>query len=37
MENKNIIQQGAEAVIYLENKILVKERISKPYRIKELD
>ncbi len=35
---KNIIQQGAEAIIFLdENKNVVKERISKSYRLKELD
>jgi len=38
MQDNKIIQQGAEAVIYLdENKNVVKERISKSYRIKELD
>lgn len=38
MQDKQIIQQGAEAIIYLdEEKNLVKERISKTYRLKELD
>jgi len=36
-----IIKQGAEAILYLENfenqKVLVKERIPKKYRIKEID
>jgi len=34
---KKIIQRGAEAILYLEKGKLVKERISKGYRIPELD
>jgi Kae1-associated kinase Bud32 len=34
---KKIIQRGAEAVLYLRGKDLVKERISKGYRLPELD
>lgn len=33
----DIIKRGAEAVLYLENNHLVKERVKKGYRIKELD
>lgn len=36
-KNPEIIQRGAEAVLYLEKGKLVKERISKGYRIPELD
>jgi TP53 regulating kinase-like protein len=32
-----IIAQGAEAIIYEENEVIVKERLNKAYRIKELD
>ena len=32
-----IIKQGAEAILYLENNNLVKERIKKNYRIEEID
>lgn len=32
-----IIQRGAEAILYIENNKLVKERIKKSYRIKEID
>ena len=32
-----IIQQGAEAVIILSNNFIIKDRIKKSYRIKELD
>jgi len=32
-----LISQGAEAVIRLENKIITKDRIQKSYRLKELD
>tara|TARA_Y100000310_G_scaffold101777_1_gene99904 strand:+ start:1618 stop:2223 length:606 start_codon:yes stop_codon:yes gene_type:complete len=32
-----IIKQGAEAILYLEENILIKERIKKEYRIKEID
>jgi Kae1-associated kinase Bud32 len=31
------IERGAEAVIYLKNNIIIKDRIPKSYRIKELD
>jgi Kae1-associated kinase Bud32 len=34
---KKIIQRGAEAILYLDKGKLVKERISKGYRIPELD
>lgn len=34
---KNLISQGAEAILYLENNLLVKERIKKSYRISEID
>lgn len=34
---EKIIQQGAEAVIFLKDNFVVKNRISKSYRIKELD
>ncbi len=34
---QKIIQQGAEAVILLEDNLAVKDRIKKSYRIKELD
>ena len=32
-----IVAQGAEAILYREDDILIKERIKKGYRIKELD
>ncbi|MCD6367732.1 MAG: Kae1-associated serine/threonine protein kinase [Candidatus Aenigmarchaeota archaeon] len=32
-----LVGRGAEAILYVENGVLVKERISKGYRIKELD
>lgn len=32
-----VIQQGAEAVIYLDGDKVIKERVSKGYRIKEID
>jgi len=32
-----IIQQGAEAIIYLDKNIITKDRIKKKYRIKEID
>ncbi len=34
---KKIISQGAEATIYLDQKKIIKDRIEKKYRIKELD
>ncbi len=34
---KKIIQQGAEAILYVEDGKLIKERIKKGYRIKEID
>ena len=34
---QKILQQGAEAVILLENNLITKDRIKKSYRIKELD
>ena len=34
---KKILAQGAEAIIYLEHNNLVKERIPKTYRIKQID
>lgn len=34
---KKILKQGAEGILYLQNGKLVKERISKGYRIKEID
>jgi len=34
---KKIIQQGAEAILYVEDGKLTKERIKKSYRIKEID
>jgi len=37
MEKDKIIGRGAEAVIYLENKIVKKVRIPKSYRLPELD
>ncbi len=37
MVSEKIIQQGAEAVIFLKEDFVVKKRISKSYRIKELD
>ncbi len=33
----NIIARGAEAILYKENGMLIKERIKKGYRIKEID
>lgn len=35
--NQKIIQQGAEAIIFLENNKIIKKRIKKSYRIQELD
>ncbi len=35
--SKRLISRGAEAVLYVEDGKLVKERISKGYRVKELD
>ena len=32
-----IVAQGAEAILYREEDILIKERIKKGYRIKEID
>ncbi len=37
MTNEKIIGRGAEAVILLKDNLIVKDRISKSYRIKELD
>ncbi len=37
MKKEKIIQQGAEAVIIQKENEIIKRRISKPYRIKELD
>ena len=37
MKKQNIIQQGAEAIIYLDKKKIIKERTKKSYRITELD
>jgi Kae1-associated kinase Bud32 len=37
MVNMKIIKRGAEAVLYLENNYLVKERVKKGYRIEEID
>ena len=34
---KTLISQGAEAKIYLDKKLIIKERVPKNYRIKELD
>ena|SRR4030042_1818901 len=34
---QKLLQQGAEAVILLENNLITKDRIKKSYRIKELD
>lgn len=34
---KTMIAQGAEAIIYKENDLIIKERIPKSYRIKEID
>ncbi len=34
---KEIIGRGAEAVIILENNLVIKDRVSKSYRIKEID
>jgi Kae1-associated kinase Bud32 len=34
---KKILQQGAEAVIYLNKNIIIKDRIKKSYRIPEID
>src|SRR3989344_2394263 len=36
-KNKRIIQQGAEAIIYLDDNRIIKERTKKSYRIKEID
>ena len=37
MEQKKIIQQGAEALIILEKDEIIKKRVKKSYRISELD
>jgi Kae1-associated kinase Bud32 len=37
MKETKIIKRGAEAVLYLEDNQLVKERIKKNYRLKEID
>ena len=37
MKKQKIIQQGAEAIIYLDKKKIIKERTKKSYRITELD
>ncbi len=37
MSKMKIIKRGAEAILYLEDNSLVKERIKKSYRIKEID
>ncbi|MCL5018602.1 MAG: Kae1-associated serine/threonine protein kinase, partial [Candidatus Pacearchaeota archaeon] len=37
MTNQKIIGRGAEAVIYQKDNLITKDRISKSYRIKELD
>lgn len=37
MTNDKILMQGAEAKIILSNEFIIKDRISKSYRIKELD
>jgi len=37
MNKEKIIQQGAEAKIILSNNLIVKDRIKKSYRIKEID
>jgi Kae1-associated kinase Bud32 len=34
---QKIIQQGAEAVIYLQDNLIIKDRIPKSYRLKKLD
>ena len=34
---KNVIRQGAEAILIKDGKFLLKERITKSYRIKEID
>jgi TP53 regulating kinase and related kinases len=34
---QKIIQQGAEAIIYLDKNKIIKDRVKKSYRIKELD
>ena len=34
---KKILQQGAEAIIYLEGNKVIKERVAKSYRVPELD
>ncbi len=34
---QRIIQQGAEAIIFLKDDLIIKDRIKKSYRIKELD
>ena len=34
---KTLIEQGAEAKIFKENNLIIKERIPKDYRLKELD
>jgi len=37
MSKEKILAQGAEAIIYLKDNLIVKNRIPKSYRIKELD
>lgn len=37
MKKQKIIQQGAEAIISLENNKIIKERVKKSYRINEID
>jgi len=37
MKETKIIKRGAEAVLYLEDNQLVKERVKKNYRLKEID
>ena len=37
MVNSKIIQQGAEAIIYLSKDTIIKDRISKSYRIHKID
>jgi len=37
LKEKKILKQGAEAILYVKNNILNKERIKKNYRIKEID
>ncbi len=37
MENSKLVQQGAEAKIILSGNLIIKDRIKKSYRIKEID